>query len=583
MCGIAGMLLRPGQTPDPAILAAMAAALAHRGPDGSGTYISGNAALAHTRLAIIDLATGDQPLFAGQRALIANGEIYNYRELRAAMPAQPFTTGSDCEPPLHLFAANPQTYTQSLRGMYAIAIHDAATATLTLSRDPFGIKPLYIAETAAGTLFASEPQALLASGLIPRAINTIKCNELLNLQFTTGSPTIFTGINRILPGQTITLHNGKPARITNQPAISPAAAPEDEITALAALDRILQNTVELHQRADVPYGMFLSGGIDSAAILAMMARLNPNPVRAYTAGFDIPGVADEREAAAATAAAVGAAHERVTITEAMVWTHLPEIAAAMDDPAADYAIIPTWFLAQRARQEVKVILSGEGGDELFAGYGRYRAAARPFPFARQMRRRGIFEGLNILRPSPASWRTGLAAAETRITHKSALKRAQLLDIEDWLPNDLLLKLDRCLMAHGVEGRTPFVDPAIASFAFSLPDKFLIRNGQGKYLLRRWLHQHLPEARPFAAKQGFDVPIGAWIAGQGARLGPLVAASPLIAELADPTAVKALFLRAREKSAGFAAWVLLFLALWHHRHILNLPPAGDVFSTLAEHR
>jgi asparagine synthase (glutamine-hydrolysing) len=198
-----------------------------------------------------------------------------------------------------------------------------------------------------------------------------------------------------------------------------------------------------------------------------------------------------------------------------------------------------------------------------------------------MRAKGIFDGLDILRAPSPDWRAGITATEAQIQDPSAIKRAQKIDLTDWLPHDLLLKLDRCLMAHAVEGRTPFVDPAIANFAFSLPDKWLIRNGQGKYLLRAWLAKNLPAAQPFAKKQGFDVPIGAWIAAQGKALGELVARNPLIAELAAPDKVTNLFNNAADKRAGFAAWVLLFTALWHRKHILNLAPAGDVFTTLRQ--
>ncbi len=579
MCGIAGIALRPGRHAPAAVLAALAAGLAHRGPDGAGSFTAADAALVHTRLAIIDLATGDQPLHAGPLTLIANGEIYNYRELREALPF-PAATNSDCEPPLHLFSRRADGYARALRGMYAIAIHDAAFHTITLSRDRFGIKPLYIAPTDFGLAFASEPQALLGAGLARREIDPARLNELLNLQFTTGTRSIFTGIERVAPGETLTIRAGQITARASLPAWEPPdPPPPNEAAALAALDAVLENAVDLHQRADVPYGMFLSGGIDSAAILAMMARLNARPVLAYTAGFDSPGVADERAAAAATATAVGARHERIEITEAMVWQHLPEIVGAMDDPAADYAIIPSWFLARLARQDVKVILSGEGGDEMFAGYGRYRAAARAF-WPKKMRGHGIFDGLDVLRAPTAGWRDGIARIEAEIRDPSRLRAAQRADIAGWLPNDLLLKLDRCLMAHGVEGRTPFVDPEVARFAFSLPDRFLLREGRGKYLLRLWLQKHLPAARPFARKQGFDVPVGAWIAGQSRRLGPLVAGAPIVAELAEPHRVAALFDRAGEKRAGAAAWLLLFVALWHRRHILNLPPAGDVFETLA---
>jgi asparagine synthase (glutamine-hydrolysing) len=579
MCGIAGISLAPGKAVDAALLSRLAAALAHRGPDGTGRFATGDVALVHTRLAIIDLATGDQPISNGPLTLIANGEIYNYKELKATLPG-PFTTMSDCEPPLILFARASADYPRFLRGMYAIALHDGAFHTLTLSRDLFGIKPLYIAQTPQGLAFASEPQALLDSGLVARGVDAQKLHELLNLQFTTGTQTIFPGIQRVAPGETLTIRQGTITHRNLLPFPTPASAPTSEANALARLDAVLQDAVDLHQRSDVPYGMFLSGGIDSAAILAMMSRLNAAPVLAYTAGFDEPGIADEREAAATTAKAAGARHERIEIGQKMVWEHLPEIAAAMDDPVADYAIIPSWFLARRAKQDVKVVLSGEGGDEMFAGYGRYRAAARLLG-RKKMRAKGVFDGLDLLRNTAPTWRDGIAAAE--IAHKSAsrLQTARRVDIADWLPHDLLLKLDRCLMAHGIEGRTPFIDREIAAFAFSLPDKMLIRHGLGKYLLRLWLEKNLPAARPFAKKQGFDVPVGAWIAAQSRPLGELLARQPVIAELAQPDKVQALLARAGEKRFGFAAWVLLFTALWHRRHVLNLPPAGDVFTTLRD--
>ena len=230
----------------------------------------------------------------------------------------------------------------------------------------------------------------------------------------------------------------------------------------------------------------------------------------------------------------------------MVWRHLPEIVACMDDPAADYAIIPSWFLARRARHDVKVVLCGEGGDEIFAGYGRYRSAMRPWwQGGRVMRARGTFEKLDVLRARSVSWRDGLGAAEAQaaLPGRTRLAVAQATDMADWLPHDLLLKLDRCLMAHGVEGRTPMLDAGMAAAGFRLPDGLKVRNGRGKYLLRRWLEGAMPEARPFAPKQGFTVPIGAWIAAQGTRLGPLVAAQPGVAEIAEPGRVTALFRQA----------------------------------------
>lgn len=585
MCGIAGLILSSGAPPpDPSTVSRLIETLRHRGPDGSGHAVVGRVALAQNRLAIIDLVTGEQPLFAGPATLVGNGEIYNYRELRAELPDVAFATNSDCEPPLHLWLRRRTAYVEALRGMYAFAIHERAQRTVTLSRDPFGIKPLYIAQVAGGLAFASEAQALLESGLVPRTVRPAAREELLQLQFTTGAETIFEGIQRVLPGETLTCADGNVLDRRRIHAL-PEGGPEqiDEAAALARLDRALMESVALHQRSDVPYGMFLSGDVDSAALLALMARQNDQPVLAYTAGFDVPEAAEERAQAAAVAKAVGARHERVEVTEAMVWRHLPEIVGAMDDPAADHAIIPTWFLARRAREDVKVVLSGDGGDEMFAGHSRYASAMRPWwRGGRAMWARGSFDKVPVLRTRPSAWRDGIAAAEARAADSglSRLGMAQAVDMDEWLPNDVLLRLDRCLMAHAVEGRTPFLDRGVAEAAFRLPDGLKLRGGMGQYILRKWLEQALPAARPFAPTQGVPVPIGAWIKANGARLGPLVAAHPSVAEIADPAQVEALFRDIRRWRHGQACWKLLFYALWHRRHVLGLPPAGDVFDTLA---
>ncbi len=586
MCGIAGIMRSPdAPPPDQALGARLAAALAHRGPDGVGVHIDRQLLLVHTRLAIIDLATGAQPLFApGGLALIANGEVYNYRELRRAMPGVAFATASDCEPPLALFRTQGLGFTAAMRGMYALALHDAGTRTLVLARDPFGIKPLYLAERADGIAFASEPAALVAAGLVPARLNEGPRDEFLELQFSTGTATVFAGITRLAPGEVVAIRDGRIVARRRLAAL-PEGGPEaiDEAAALARLDGALMDSVAMHQRADVPYGLFLSGGIDSAAILAAMARLDSRPVLAFTAGFDVPEAADERTAARAAAGAAGARHHEITVTEADFWAHLPAIAAAMDDPAADYATLPTWLLAREARRDVKVVLSGEGGDEIFAGYGRYRAAMRPWWLGgRAMRARGILDRLGLRRDPPAAWRDGIAAAEARAATpgRTRLMAAQAADIAEWLPNDLLAKLDRCLMAYGVEGRTPFLDPVVAAAAFRLPDALKLRDGRGKYLLRRWLAENFPAARPFARKQGFTVPVGAWIARQGPLLGPLVAAQPGVAELCEPAKVKTLFAQAGAKHESFAAWTLLFYALWHRHHIEGVRGEGDVFDRLA---
>ena len=583
MCGIAGMMTVNGAAPDEALVARMGEALAHRGPDGLGHYLSRNCAMVHRRLAIIDLETGDQPLHGpGGVALVANSEIYNYLELRAELADAPFATVSDCEPPLYLYRRDGDDFARSLRGMYAIALHDPAQDRLVLARDPFGIKPLYYVETAEGLAFASEPQALLAAELAPRTIDRRARNELLQLQFTTGPETVFPTIQRVLPGETLVVSAGRVIdrrRHAALPEGGPAAW--DEAEALRLLETALTDSVSVHQRSDVPYGMFLSGGIDSSVLLLLMARLNERPVRAFTAGFS-GGVPDERAQARAVATAVGAEHIEVDVEEDDFWTLLPTIAAAMDDPAADYAILPTYKLARLAAEDLKVVLTGEGGDELFAGYGRYRSAMRPWwQGGRAMRPRGIFDGLGVLRADVKGWRDGIVAAESTAAspERSQLQVLQAIDCADWLPHDLLTKLDRCLMAHGLEGRTPMLDPVVADVVYRLPDRLKMRNGKGKYLLRRWLDDNLPAASAFSRKRGFTVPVAAWIERRAGELGPLVARQPGVQEVCRPGRVEALY-KARGKRAGFAAWTLLFFALWHRAHVLGVRPEGDVFETLA---
>jgi asparagine synthase (glutamine-hydrolysing) len=590
MCGIAGLMTNDGTPPPAAPLRAMGAALRHRGPDGDGRYRSGDVGMVQTRLAIIDLATGDQPLYEpGSAALIANGEIYNYIELREELGCgQPaiFSTQSDCEPPLLLYRLHGLDFTAHLRGMYAIALHDPGAGRLILARDPFGIKPLYYAETPRAFVFASEPGALIEAGIVTPQLFRPARNELVQMQFTTGRETIFAGINRVLPGETVVVRQGRIVERRRREALpegAPLALGEEE--ALARLDAAFTESVRIHQRSDVPFGMFLSGGIDSRAVLVMMAQLAERPVKAFTIGFAASDVADERPAARAAAQAVGAEHVEIAFDEADFWKLLPEIVSAVDDPTADYAILPTWALARAAREAgLKVILSGEGGDELFGGYGRYRSAMRPWwAGGRTPRARGVLDGLGILRSEIAGWRDGIAAAEVRNSghRRTPLQVAQAVDCADWLPNDLLIKLDRCLMAHSTEGRTPYLDTELAALAFCLPDELKVRRGLGKWLLRRWLAGRLPDAQPLARKRGFTVPVARWIARRADEIGPLVAGSAAVREICQPDAVERLFAAATHKRAARAAWNLLFYALWHRRHIERVVLPPDTIGALAE--
>ena len=577
MCGIAGIMMRGARAPEAQALARLLTALAHRGPDGHGQTVRDNVALLQTRLAIIDLATGNQPMFSPRgTALVANGEIYNNPELRAMMRDIPFVTQSDCEVPLFLYETDGIGFAEGLRGMYAIAIHDPAAGRLVLARDPFGIKPLYYTITAAGFAFASEPQALVAAGFARAEINPRARNELLQLKFSTGADTIFPGISRVLPGETLVVEDGQIIARRQQAAL-PAGGPTMPGTS-TQLDAVLLDSVSVHLRSDVPYGLFLSGGIDSASVLALMRRATGQRVQAITCGWaDGVGV-DETAEAMRLAAVMGADCHRVEMGLADFWALAPRIAASIDDPTADAAVLPTWMLGRAARaQGLKVTLCGEGADELFGGYGRYRKRRAPLSWiSRKPRSKGVFGDPTLL----AGWRDGIAALESRaMPDRSAVQAAQAIDIAEWLPNDLLTKLDRCLMAHGVEGRTPFLDPIVAAFVFRLPDAQKVGWRFGKLLLRDWLATAFPEAGAYARKKGFKPPVGAWMQARAGELGRLVAAQPGIAACLPADMVRAAFTNANAESQP--AWSLLFYALWHSHHVLGISPEGDIAATLAD--
>jgi len=553
MCAIAGLLGRGGSARP------LIDALAHRGPDGVRVEEIAGASLAHARLSIIDLEGGWQPLHAAGSTIIGNGEIYNYLELAAEFDLQDkLATGSDFEPLLHIYALEGERAFARLRGMYAFCLIGADGRTW-LVRDGFGIKPLYLLEGDDGVAFASEPRAFIQAGLIGAELEASRARQLLAFNYALGPATIFKGVRRLEAGEVVEVCDGRlltPQRRSPLPVAGLAPATE-EGELLRRLDAVLQDSVAVHQRADVPYGLFLSGGIDSAAIATMMARLNTRPVTAFTCGFDAPGARDERAQAERVAKALDLDWRETQFGEEDFWAILPKVAWALDDPTADYAILPTYKLAQAARGTLTVVLTGEGGDELFGGYGRYRRALRPAWLGGRPAapRTGDAEALS-------AWRKA-AQAPAGLTR---LQAAQWADVAAWLPDDLLLKLDRCLMAHGLEGRTPFLDPAVAAFAFPLADRFKVRGRYGKWLLRKWLERVCPAAEPWARKQGFTVPVDAWIAPRAAELGARIASLPAVRQVRTPEAVLAAF-----RDGSSERWPLLFFAVWSLIHLERAAP------------
>jgi len=584
MCGIAGVLGGADDAP----VEPMIHALAHRGPDGVRLEAAAGAKLAHARLSIIDLEGGWQPLHAAGGTVIGNGEIYNYVELARDFGLAT-ATGSDFEPLLHLYAREGEAAFSRLRGMYALCLIGPDGRTW-LARDPFGIKPLYIMEHAGGLAFASEPRAFFAAGLMAKVLDEGAARELVDLNYVLGERTPFQGLRRLAPGEVVEVRDGRivagrrksflprpPGEVAAKPtegglpthggrssapsttswSPSPTRAGEEQ-QLLTRLDAVLEDSVRVHQRSDVPYGLFLSGGIDSATIATLMSRLNERPVTAFTCGFDAPGAKDERAQAEKVARALNLDWRETRFGEEDFWRILPEVAWALDDPTADYATLPTYKLAEAAKGTLTVVLTGEGGDELFGGYGRYRRALRPRLLGgRPAEPRGA-------RPQVlAAWREQ-ARPPKGLT---ALQAAQWADVATWLPNDLLLKLDRCLMAHGLEGRTPFLDPEVAAFAWPLADRFKVRSGYGKWLLRKWLERACPAAEPWAKKQGFTVPVEAWIAPRAADIAGRLGKVEAVRRLGGPPGV-----------AG-TLWPWLFFGVWALIHLEGAEPK-DALAAIA---
>jgi asparagine synthase (glutamine-hydrolysing) len=596
MCGIAGIIGAPEGA------RTLIEAIAHRGPNGIRVEESERYSLAHARLSIIDLEGGWQPLHAAGSTIIGNGEIYNYRELAEEFQLKDkLATGSDFEPLLHIYAQEGERAFDRLRGMYAFCLLGADGRTW-LVRDPFGIKPLYIRSQGGAVAFASEPRAFGRAQVSP-----VISRQVASLHYSLETETAWPGIRRLQPGDIIEVVNGEPKPLRRRAAIpppprgagaggggraesgasgavtlnsdrpptlpSPTRGEGEVEQALTQLDRILEDSIRVHQRSDVPYGLFLSGGIDSASVAAMMARLNERPVVAYTCGFEDGDARDERGQAERVARALNLDWNNVSFGAEDFWAIAPQVAWAMDDPVADYACLPTYKLAQAAKARLTVVLTGEGGDELFAGYGRYRRALRPTWLGGRVAEPQIDEITQSAGGEALSQWRRLAAPPMGLT---PLQQAQFGDIATWLPNDLLLKLDRCLMAHGLEGRTPFLDAEVAAFAFNLPDRLKTRGRFGKYLLRAWLAKHCPAAEPWARKRGFTVPVAQWIAPRASELAASLADVAAVRAACSTATVRAVF---TDESHAALRWPLLFLGLWGRIHAEGAKPAQALESLL----
>lgn len=538
MCGIAGILHPRASQP---LIKAMTDVMISRGPDGAGYHVEPGVAMGMRRLSIIDLAHGWQPLYSSEQSVVAfqNGEIYNFQGLRKQLQEKgyAFKTDSDTEVLAHGYHAwGIEDLARRLDGMYAIAILDRNERVLFLVRDRFGEKPLFIAQLDGGFAYASDMRILAALPEVGTELSMDGLNDYLALHYVPGRRTILANVSRVLPGEIvrIPLETRVPSFSTYyRPPIGPQRPISDD-----ELAELLESAVRARLIADVPVGVFLSGGLDSSIVAAIAARRN-NGIATFSMGFK-SAEHDESEYAKLLASYIGSDHHHFVFDEQNFSTLLPQVARALDEPIGDQALLPVYWLCQEASRHVKVVLAGEGADEVFAGYGYYSQFS-PAPTFRDYVRtlfRGristatprLIHNPNPVTPSGFPLLTDVAGREKLIGPHGVkpdvweqevlswlegasdpLQRATCVDLVSWLPDDLLVKFDRMAMAHSLEGRAPFLDPRVVEAGIArLPPSERMRGSASKIALRRVARRWLPESIFERRKQGFVLPMKDWI-------------------------------------------------------------------------
>ena len=588
MCAIAGLFYPATPKPvDPARVRAMADAMAHRGPDGAGSWTAPGVGLAHRRLAIIDLAGSPQPMASADAryAIVFNGEIYNYRELRAELIAagRPMHTQGDTEVLLEGYALWGPALLDRLVGMFAFAIHDAATQSLFMARDRLGVKPLHYAELADGALaFASELKGLMAHPLVRRTPDLRAVEDYLAFGYVPDDACLLAGVRKLPAGHFLLVERGKPVAAPRrwwQLSFAERARGRSGDLQEALLAH-LREGVRSRMVADVPTGAFLSGGVDSSTVVALMAEASRAAVTTCTIGFEETDH-DERDHARSVAQRFATAHhERVVAAGDMAL--IPALTAAFDEPFADASALSGLQVAALARESVTVALSGDGADEMMAGYRRYRfqaaeervramipatwrapvfgALGRAWPKAdwapRPLRARTTLLALATGGEEAYARSVGVTSPEVRASlfsaeataalqgHRAedryiaamraaparhALDRAQYADMTIWLPGDILTKTDRTSMAVSLEVREPLLDHRLVEFCATLPPALRLRGGQGKWLMKRAMAQHLPDEILHRPKMGFVTPVSAWFRTSLAARAAALPRSRVLAE------------------------------------------------------
>jgi asparagine synthase (glutamine-hydrolysing) len=615
MCGIVGIVARdPVRRVDEARVERMRDVLRHRGPDGEGLVVDGPAALGHRRLSIVDVAGGRQPMCNedGTIWISFNGEIYNHASLRPGLESRGhrYTTRSDTETILHLYEEYGDGLLERLRGMFAFAIWDGPRRRLLLARDRLGIKPLYYAVTDDEILFASEIKAILAAGALKPAFDVSILPEFLATHFVSGDQTFFQGVRKLPPGCALTWSPTNGLNITRYWRL-PAQLNDDGATLEARAREVrerLQGAVRSHLMSDVPLGLFLSGGIDSTGLAGLMAPLASEPIRTFAVGFDEPE-ANELRYARLAARSVGSEHREVVVSSAEFFQALPRLVWHEDEPIAFSSSVPLYFVSRLARDHVKVVLTGEGADELFLGYDRYRVTAwnerlggaywRLVPSAM---RSGITRLVNghrygrrtflALDPTPRRLFFDNFAAFSETFQRLLLRNPELLEARDPYAEsvrcydepidggtlermshadlqtflvELLMKQDQMSMAASIESRVPFLDHEFVEHAVGIPGRFKLHGWQTKAVLRAALRDLVPPEILTRPKMGFPVPVGRWLRGP---FWPLVedlvlGRRSLERGLFEPAELRRLAQEHRSGAANHAnrLWLLLNLEIW----------------------
>lgn len=638
MCGIAGIVHRdPSQRVNPALLQRMCASLCHRGPDAQGTFQQGPVALGNRRLSIIDLAGGQQPIFneSGTVAVILNGEIYNFREVRPALEAKGhrFSTQTDTEVVVHLYEEYGVDAVQRLRGMFALALWDSERQRLLLARDRVGKKPLFYAHLPERLLFASEIKAILQDPEVSTGLDLRALDAYLAFQFIPHPLTIYQAVRKLPPGHRLIWEHGE---VTIEPYWRldfSRKLPIDAGAVGEALRTHLAEATQVRLRSDVALGALLSGGLDSSIVVALMAQTTEQPVKTFSAGFAEEAY-NELPYAQQVARRFATDHHEALVT-ADVAAVLPRLVWQYDEPFADKSAVPTFYVARMASRQVRVVLTGDGGDEAFAGYDKYRLGRwqrawtyLPTAVRRDLARRllaplqhghdsdttGLLTRLarSLLPYAEAifypeffsgrgrsvlyqSWvRRGLSGHASPIAALVAEGLAQLddpidlmqwLDYQWYLPGDLLVKMDIASMACSLEARSPFLDHQLIEFCAALPSRFKTDGHARKIALREAFRGMLPETILERPKQGFSIPLRAWLRGPLSTLArELLVEHPRgLEEFFDVSAIRRMFEAhvSGRRNHAHRLWALMLFAQWYRMMIEERaytrapPPFPDV--------